>query len=102
MYLPISLRRSLETRNLELGTLNLELLEILRCPETGGHLRLALPEEVQRINAAILGSSIKNRDGEAINEILEECLVCDSAGLCYPVRDGLPLMLPTEAFVWPI
>jgi uncharacterized protein len=79
-----------------------ELLNVLRCPETGGVLRIADPAELQRINAEIVRASIKNRGGELINESLEECLVCDSAGLCYPVREGLPMMLAGEAFVWPV
>jgi len=29
---------------------------------------------------------------------LDDSLICDSAGLCYPVRDGLPIMLVGEAF----
>lgn len=46
------------------------LLEILVCPVTKGPLRL-------------------DRDrGE---------LVSDKAGLAYPIRDGIPIMLPEEA-----
>jgi uncharacterized protein YbaR (Trm112 family) len=44
---------------------------------------------------------VRNRDGEVISEVLDDCLICDSAGLCYPVRDGLPLMLTGEAFDTP-
>jgi len=83
-------------------TMNRELLDLLRCPETRGTLRMANPAELQRINAGILQSSIKNQSGELISEPLDECLVCDSAGLCYPVRDGLPIMLPGEAFLCPV
>ena len=78
-----------------------ELLSLLRCPETQGMLRPAERTELDRINAAIRNSTLKNRSGDLINEPVEECLVCDSAGLCYPVRDGLPVMLPGEAFNLP-
>jgi uncharacterized protein YbaR (Trm112 family) len=78
-----------------------ELLVLLRCPETRGVLRSATTTELDRINAAIHDASVRNRNGEVINELLYECLVCDSAGLCYPVRDGLPLMLAGEAFDTP-
>jgi uncharacterized protein YbaR (Trm112 family) len=44
---------------------------------------------------------VRNRNGELISELLDDCLICDSAGLCYPVRDGLPLMLTGEAFDTP-
>jgi uncharacterized protein YbaR (Trm112 family) len=78
-----------------------ELLTLLRCPETRGNLRAATPGELERINAAIHNSSVRNRSGELISGLLDECLICDSAGLCYPVRDGLPLMLAGEAFDTP-
>jgi uncharacterized protein YbaR (Trm112 family) len=75
-----------------------KLLTLLRCPETKGSLRTATPAELEQINAAIRNSGVHNRNGELISEHLDDCLICDSAGLCYPVRDGLPLMLTGEAF----
>ncbi len=47
-----------------------KLLEILVCPLTKGPLRF----DAQRME-----------------------LVSESAGLAYPVRDGIPIMLPDEA-----
>ena len=78
-----------------------QLLAMLRCPETGGVLRNAAPAELERINTAIRSSSIRNRTGEIIVEPMDDSLICDSAGLCYPVRDGLPIMLVGEAFDTP-
>jgi uncharacterized protein YbaR (Trm112 family) len=78
-----------------------ELLTLLRCPETHGVLRPVTPAELEYINAAIHNSGVRNRNGEVISELLEDCLICDSAGLCYPVRDGLPIMLADEAFYTP-
>lgn len=75
-----------------------QLLALLRCPETKGVLRTATPAELQQINLAIRNSAVHNRNGELINQLLDDCLICDSAGLCYPVRDGLPIMLVGEAF----
>jgi uncharacterized protein YbaR (Trm112 family) len=75
-----------------------QLLSLLRCPETGGVLRSATSDELERINAAIRNSAIRNRSGENVVELLDDSLICDSAGLCYPVRDGLPIMLVGEAF----
>jgi uncharacterized protein YbaR (Trm112 family) len=77
------------------------LLTLLRCPETKGVLRNATPAELEQINAAIRNSGLRNRNGEAVGEPLDECLICDSAGLCYPVRDGLPVMLTGDAFDTP-
>jgi uncharacterized protein YbaR (Trm112 family) len=75
-----------------------ELLSLLRCPQTGSILRVATPGEMERINAAISSSTVRNQTGEVIAEPLDNCLICDSAGLCYPVRDGLPLLIAGEAF----
>jgi uncharacterized protein YbaR (Trm112 family) len=47
-----------------------KLLEILVCPVSKGHLRY----------------------DEAAQELISE-----TAGLAYPVRDGIPIMLPEEA-----
>ena len=74
------------------------LLTLLRCPETRGVLRSATLDELERFNAAIRDSAVRSRAGEIITERLDDCLICDSAGLCYPVRDGLPIMLVGEAF----
>jgi uncharacterized protein YbaR (Trm112 family) len=52
------------------GGLDPRLLDLLRCPETGGPLHY---------------------DREA-NELISR-----AAGLAYPVRDGVPVMLPEEA-----
>jgi uncharacterized protein YbaR (Trm112 family) len=78
-----------------------QLLTLLRCPQTRGLLRAATPAELEHINTAIRNSGVRNRNGELISEVLDDCLICDSAGLCYPVRDGLPLMLTGEAFDTP-
>ena len=78
-----------------------QLLTLLRCPETRGVLRGATPAELVHINTAIRNFGVRNRNGELIRELLDDCLICDSAGLCYPVRDGLPLMLTGEAFETP-
>jgi uncharacterized protein YbaR (Trm112 family) len=52
------------------GTVDPRLLEILVCPVTKGPLRY-------------------DRDRAE--------LVSDKAGLAYPIRDGIPVMLPEEA-----
>lgn len=51
-----------------------ELLKLLVCPVTRGPLRWDAAHGV---------------------------LVSEQAGLAYPVRDGVPVMLPEEAIPWP-
>jgi uncharacterized protein YbaR (Trm112 family) len=33
---------------------------------------------------------------------LDGALVCQSEKSCYPVRDALPVLIPGEAFEWPL
>lgn len=51
-------------------TLDAKLLEVLVCPLTKGALRY---------------------------DVQAQELISDRAGLAYPVRDGIPIMLPEEA-----
>jgi PPK2 family polyphosphate:nucleotide phosphotransferase len=78
-----------------------QLLSLLRCPRTGGKLRLASPAELICINAETQARQGQDHQHQAGSGKLEQSLICDSAKLCYPVRDGLPVLLPNEAFDLP-
>src|SRR5258707_6637448 len=78
-----------------------ELLSLLRCPRTGGRLRPASVSELICINAEIRAIQDRGQERPEVNGDLEQSLICDSAKLCYPVRDGLPVLLPNEAFDLP-
>jgi AMP-polyphosphate phosphotransferase len=78
-----------------------ELLSSLRCPRTNGQLRWASASELICINAEIQAGQVRNQDHQEVSGELTQSLICDSARLCYPVRDGLPVLLPNEAFDLP-
>ena len=78
-----------------------QLLSLLRCPRTGGRLRLASESELICINAEIRAKQGQGQGDQEVNGELEQSLICDSAKLCYAVRDGLPVLLPNEAFDLP-
>ena len=78
-----------------------ELLEILVCPETKQPVRLAEPEVVTRINAAISRGGVTNRGGESVKEVISGGLIREDGKLLYPIRDEIPIMLIDEAIPLP-
>ena len=62
-----------------------ELLALLRCPTTLQPLHAAPPELLERLRRA--------RPAERFEEALERA----DGAVVYPVRDGIPIMLPEEA-----
>ncbi|MEX2494845.1 MAG: Trm112 family protein [Woeseia sp.] len=73
------------------------LLSILCCPVTHKGLSLARPDLLKKVNAAILGGKLANREGANLDASLKEALVTDDGKLLYPVRDGIPVLLESEA-----
>lgn len=57
-----------------------ELLTLLRCPLTMQPLRVAPPELLARLDVP-----------------LDAALVREDRAVVYPIRDGIPVLLPEEA-----
>jgi uncharacterized protein YbaR (Trm112 family) len=76
-------------------------LELLCAPRSHAALRLAGAVELGQINSQIRQRQIRNRDGFTLDIELDGSLVCESERACYPIRDGLPILIYGEAFNWP-
>ncbi|MEA3209335.1 MAG: hypothetical protein QOE70_2392 [Chthoniobacter sp.] len=61
-----------------------ELLAILRCPLTRQPLYLASPEQLAHLST-VLAAALIREDGRVV----------------YPIRDGIPMLLPEEAITIP-
>ena len=74
-----------------------ELIQILACPETRQPVRLADDALVRKLNEAIAGGRVVNRDGQPVTEVVQTGLVREDNQYVYPVRDDIPVMLIGEA-----
>jgi len=74
-----------------------KLLTILCCPVTRKGLKLARPEQLDTVNAAIDAGRLANREGVVLEDKLAEALVTDDGKLLYPVNDGIPVLLEGES-----
>ena len=71
-------------------------IEILRCPVSGQSLKNAPVSTVQSLQDAQRVGTLRNRDGVAC-EPFEDGLLSSDGALFYPIRDGIPGLLPGEA-----
>ena len=82
-----------------------DLVEMLRCPETGLGLRVAPPELLAEVNARITraaGSDVRNRAGTIVQTPLDGALLLSDRSALYPVLDGIPVLLVDEAVLLPL
>ena len=73
------------------------LLTILRCPVTHKGLSLARSATLHAVNTAIAAGGIANREGKVLDESLSEALITDDGKVLYPVVNGIPVLLESEA-----
>ena len=73
------------------------LVAIMVCPETHQPVHVADEATVAKVNAAIAAGTLKNRDGDSLNDPIQGGLIREDGAYLYPVRDDLPHMIIGEA-----
>jgi len=78
-----------------------ELLSILVCPDTHQPLAEADAALVEALNARIAAGEQETAGGEAVTEPVAAALVREDGTLCYPIREGIPVLLIEEGLPLP-
>lgn len=78
-----------------------EFLRLLVCPATRAPLRMATAAELAACNQAIAQGALVNRGGSPVAEALQAGLVPVDGAVLYPIVDGIPILLTTEAVPLP-
>lgn len=74
-----------------------KMLAMLRCPATGGELRLAEKTLIERLNRAIGLGGLRDHQDQKITRPLDGGFVTSDQGRLYPIRDGIPTMVLDES-----
>ncbi len=76
--------------------MNIELVDILVCPETKEKVSLASEDLMYSLNRAIKSRKVVNEKGELVTNILQYGLLRKDGKKLYPVRNLIPLMIVGE------
>lgn len=77
--------------------INANMIQLLRCPESGSALQPLEAENVESLNQAIRDGKLVNRMGKSIVDELEGALVNESRTWVYTVRSGIVSLIQDEA-----
>ena len=79
------------------SAVSVELLALLRCPQTMQTLEVASPEQLARIEVARTAGTLRDQAGKPVTESISAGLVRADGLLLFPIRDGIPTLLLDEA-----
>ena len=76
-----------------------EFLGMLVCPSSHQPLREATAAELDAVNAEIRAGRARDRGGKTPATPLAAGLVPTGGDVIYPIEDGIPILLTTEAIL---
>ena len=79
--------------------IDLQLLEILCCPETRQDVAVAPDSLIDNLNNQVAEVKLVNRAVTAVREKLDSGLLRADGKVLYPVREDIPVMLIDEAIL---
>lgn len=74
-----------------------QLLDLLRCPETRQPLTVATPDLIARLNERIRAGQLHNRVGRPVSQPIDGGLVREDRKCLFPVREEIPILLIDES-----
>lgn len=74
-----------------------DFLAMLVCPATRQPLRQATAAELARLQDAIAKGGVKNRGGALVAVPWAGALATQDGAWLYPIQDGIPILLTSEA-----
>lgn len=81
----------------ETPAFDIELLNILCCPETHQQLQMAAPPILEKLNQQIAAGRLHNRIDRVQDEKLSGGLIRADGKFLYPIRHNIPILLVDEA-----
>ena len=70
-----------------------EMVKILCCPVTKQPVRLIDKSQLAKLNEKITQGSIKDKDGAAVRDSVEDALITEDGKTIYRIDDDIPVML---------
>ncbi len=81
--------------------MDVALIEILRCPESGQGVAIASTELVQRLESLRLNGTLLDVSNAPLKEAIRGGLVRQDGTRFFPIREGIPVMLREESIEIP-